>query len=85
MKLKPSKNDKEPIVLNRDTIKSKKVEIFPAESKTTSHIPILPEATSLHSYLKKYTNIFLREQSLFLTHDFVPSRYLLKTEDIYNH
>lgn len=92
MKLKPIKNDQEQADLNRDIIKSKKVEFFPAESKTSLHIHILPEVALLYSYLKKIHQknfkIFikiLRKQPLLLTHDFVPPRYLLKTEDIYNH
>lgn len=56
LKLKSTKNDQEPTVLNRDIIKSKKAGFFPAESKTS--LPILPKATLLHSYLKKCTKKF---------------------------
>lgn len=83
LKLKSTQTDQEPTVLNRDIIKSKKAGFFPAESKTS--LPILPKATFTTLLFEKMHQKFLRKQLLLLTHDFVPSRHLLKTEDIYNH
>lgn len=67
LKLKPTKNDQALTVLNGDIIKNKKVEVVPADSKMSSHIPTLPGATLIHSYLKKYTKNF-KESKLCSQH-----------------